>query len=113
MIVQSRNQLTLGYSMNLCVLLIVFIYVIPGFLLVNDDGADTTLVPQHVRLEPDRHEDEWQLRRRRRREAAEDGVQAGTAGQLAAGGSFATGSSHDDVGGLELESSLDVFVGSR
>jgi hypothetical protein len=111
MIVQSRNQLALGYSMNLCVLLIVFIYVIPGFLLVHDDDADTTLVPQHVRLEPDRHEDERQLRRRR--EAAEDGVQAGTAGQFAAGGSFATGSSHDDVGGLELESSLDVFVGSR
>jgi hypothetical protein len=95
--------------MNLFVLLIVFIYVIPGFLLVHDDGSDSTLVPQHVRLEPDRHEDERQLRR----EAAEDGVQAGTAGQLAAGGRFATGSSHDDVGGLELESSLDVFVGSR
>lgn len=98
--------------MNLFVLLIVFIYVTPGFLLVHDDGSDTTLVPQHVRLEPDRHEDERQLRRRRR-EAVEDGVQAGTAGQLAAGGSFATGSGHDDVGGLELESSLDVFVGSR
>jgi hypothetical protein len=52
-----------------------------GVLLVDDDDADAAPVPQHVGVEPDRDESDGQ----RRRKAAQDRVQTGTAGQLAPG----------------------------
>ena len=83
----------------------------PRILLVHDHDPDAALVPQHVCPQPGRHQGSHE-REQWRRKAAENGIQTGAVGQLAPGRRVTTGSGHDDVIVVWLQSAHHIDHGS-